>query len=222
MGAIYRQPRSNKTWRKRTTLLLGLLLLWNLSGNISCAQSNSPLKIRFNTTNTYPQYQTNDVLTECFINQCLLYLGTTEQPKGSNWGKDVKDMLASVGISFPAPWCAAYTGIACRNSDILYPYSGFVPNWSRGVWKEKVVWEKSKAGRTILPSEIRRGDLATIYFSNLRRDAHIFVVLGVTEKGSLITIEGNTNASGGRDGHGVYIRVRELWQVSKVIRLINN
>ena len=131
-------------------------------------------------------------------------------------------MLNSVGVKFPAPWCAAYVGIVCRNSCISYPYSGFVPNWSRDIWQEKVVWDKTKAKRTILPSEIRRGDIATIYFSNLRRDAHIFVVLGVTEKGSLITIEGNTNASGGRDGYGVYIRVRELWQVSKVIRLIEN
>lgn len=131
-------------------------------------------------------------------------------------------MLAAVGIHFPAPWCAAYTGIACRDACIDYPYSGFVPNWSRGVWEEKVVWDKREAKRTILPSEVRRGDLCTIYFSNLRRDAHIFVVLGVTEKGNLITIEGNTNSGGSRDGYGVFIKVRELWQVSKVIRLINN
>ena len=221
MGTIHKYRFKRLRRFNRLAFLLGFLLLWNLSSNISCAQSYNTLKIRFNTTNTYPQYITNDVLTECFINQCLLYLGTTEQPKGSNWGKDVKDMLQSVGISFPAPWCAAYTGIACRNACLDYPFSGFVPNWSRDVWKEKVVWDKTKAKRTILPSEVRRGDIATIYFSSLKRDAHIFVVLGVTEKGSLITIEGNTNAGGSRDGHGVYIRVRELWQVSKVIRLIN-
>jgi len=216
----------------RIYFYLAHLLLWNLSSNILSAQSDSklsqskeklkPLQIKYTTANTYPEFRTNDVLTEEFIQQCLLYLGTTEQPKGSNWGEDIKNMLASVGIYFEAAWCAGFTGIANRNSCIPYPISGYVPNWSRGVWKEKVVWDKVQAKRTILPSEVRRGDQCTIYFSNLGRDAHIFVVLGVTEKGNLITIEGNTNPSGGRDGWGVFIRVRELWQVSKVIRLIEN
>jgi len=129
-------------------------------------------------------------------------------------------MLNSVGVKFPAPWCAAYVGIVCRNSCISYPYSGFVPNWSRDIWQEKVVWDKRKAKRSILPTEIRRGDIATIYFPNLRRDAHIFIVLGITQKGNIVTIEGNTNSAGGREGYGVFVRVRELWQVSKVIRLI--
>ena len=226
MGIVHDiSTERNIHWKPRIKVLLGLLLFWNTCGNFSFAQSDSklkPLKIKYTTANTYPEFRTNDKLTEEFIQQCLLYLGSTEQPKGSNWGRDVQDMLSSVGISFPAPWCAAYTGICNRNSCIPYPVSGFVPNWSRDIWKEKVVWDKREAGRTILPSEVRRGDQCTIYFSNLKRDAHIFVVLGVTSQGNLITIEGNTNSGGSRDGHGVFIRVRELWQVSKVIRLIEN
>jgi hypothetical protein len=215
MGILHRQLLfRNSIKSKRIAFLLGLLLLWNLGCNILSAQSNSNL--------TYPKFKTDHVLTECFINQSLLYLGTVEKPKGSNWGEDVKNMLNSVGVKFPAPWCAAYVGIVCRNSCISYPYSGFVPNWSRDIWQEKVVWDKRKAKRSILPTEIRRGDIATIYFPNLRRDAHIFIVLGVTQKGNIVTIEGNTNSAGGREGYGVFVRVRELWQVSKVIRLINN
>jgi len=146
-------------------IYLGLLLLWHLSGNLLSAQSNTNL--------TYPKFKTDHVLTECFINQSLLYLGTVEKPKGSNWGKEVQEMLKSVGINFPAPWCAAYVGIVCRNSCISYPYSGFVPNWSVGTWKEKVVFDKRKASRSVLPTEVRRGDIATIYFSSLKRDAHL-------------------------------------------------
>jgi hypothetical protein len=213
MGILHRQLLfRNSIKSKRIAFLLGLLLLWNLGCNFLSAQSNSNL--------TYPKFKTDHVLTECFINQSLLYLGTVEKPKGSNWGEDVKNMLNSVGVKFPAPWCAAYVGIVCRNSCISYPYSGFVPNWSRDIWQEKVVWDKRKAKRSILPTEIRRGDIATIYFPNLRRDAHIFIVLGVTQKGNIVTIEGNTNSAGGREGYGVFVRVRELWQVSKVIRLI--
>lgn len=214
MGTICGQGRNNQVRLQRVTFLLGLLLFWNPCSNFLSAQSNSNL--------IYPQFKTDHVLTECFINQSLYYLGTEEKPKGSNWGKEVEQMLKSVGVNFPAPWCAAYVGIVCRNSCISYPYSGFVPYWSRDIWKEKVVFDKAKKARSILSSELRRGDIATIYFSNLRRDAHIFIVLGVTEKGNIITIEGNTNPGGSRDGYGVFVRVRELWQVSKVIRLIEN
>src|SRR5689334_21624719 len=35
-------------------------------------------------------------------------LGKEEVPRGSNWGNDVKKYLNSVGINFPASWCAAY------------------------------------------------------------------------------------------------------------------
>ena len=64
-------------------------------------------------------------------------------------------------------------------------------------------------------------------FNSSQSLAKVFVIkqesigdLGVTEKGNIITIEGNTNPGGSRDGYGVFVRVRELWQVSKVIRLI--
>jgi hypothetical protein len=199
---------------QRVTILLGLLFLWNPCINILSAQSNSNL--------TYPEFKTDHLLTECFINQSLYYVGTVEKPKGSNWGNEVQQMLQSVGISFPSPWCAAYVGIVCRNSCISYPYSGFVPNWTRDIWQAKVIFDKRKKGRSVLQTEVRRGDIATIYFPNLRRDAHIFIIIGVTEKGNLITIEGNTNPGGSRDGYGVFVRVRELWQVSKIIRLIEN
>ena len=214
MGTVHRQRGNYQIRLQRVKILLGLLLFWNSCSNFLSAQSNSNL--------TYPKFKTDHVLTECFINQSLYYLGTEEKPKGSNWGKEVQQMLKSVGVNFPAPWCAAYVGIVCCNSCISYPYSGFVPNWSRDVWKAKVIFDKTKKGRSILQTELRRGDIATIYFPNLRRDAHIFIVLGVTEKGNIITIEGNTNPGGSRDGYGVFVRVRELWQVSKIIRLIEN
>jgi hypothetical protein len=142
---------------------------------------------------------------------------------GSNWGEDVKYMLRTVEVYVPAPWCAAFVAINLRNSCSRYPVTGYVANWSRGDWKEKVVFDKTKAGRSIRADELRRGDIGTIYFPNLKRDAHIFVVIGVTDKGNIITIEGNTNPGGSRDGYGVFVRVRELWQVSKILRFeINN
>ena len=35
------------------------------------------------------------------------WVGTEEQPLGSNWGPGVEQMLHTCHISYPAPWCAA-------------------------------------------------------------------------------------------------------------------
>ena len=40
----------------------------------------------------------------------LSKLGITEQPIGSNWGKDVEEILAAVRIYFKAPWCGGFVG----------------------------------------------------------------------------------------------------------------
>jgi hypothetical protein len=223
MDILYQPNTARKThYKQRTPLLLGLLLLWHFSSNISCAQSYSPLKLKYNTTNTYPEFRTNDEKTENLINEAFIWLGTVEVPKGSNGGQDVMAMLASVGIYFEAPWCAANMGIICRNTCIPYPRSGFVPNWSRDIWQAKVVYDKRTAKRNLRADEVRRGDFCTIFYPNLRRDGHIFLVIGITENGSIISNEGNTNNNGSREGYMNCNRVRELWQVSKVIRLINN
>lgn len=40
----------------------------------------------------------------------LSKLGIKEEPLGSNWGEDVKNILAAVKIHFKAPWCGGFVG----------------------------------------------------------------------------------------------------------------
>jgi hypothetical protein len=161
------------------------------------------------------------------VNQeCVLYiaksqLGVTENP--SNWGRDVSAYLRSVGIRFPAAWCGAYVYwcymmYSC-DINLNHLKLGYVPNWSRGEMAQYVVWDKRTSEVKIQDFDFQPGDLCTIYFQSMKREAHIFMVLEKSN-GQLITIEGNTNDGGSRDGYGVFIRQRSLSSVHKVIRLI--
>lgn len=163
----------------------------------------------------------SSVRQECIIYIAKSQLGVTESP--SNWGVDVSAYLRSVGIRFPAAWCGAYLHWCYMMHSCDFDYRhlklGFVPNWSRGEMAQYVVWDKRTSDIKIQDFEFHPGDLCTIYFNNLKREAHIFMVVEKSN-GQLITIEGNTNDGGSRDGVGVFLRQRSLNSVYKVIRLI--
>ena len=159
---------------------------------------------------------------ECIIYIAKSQVGVVENP--SNWGRDVSAYLRSVGIRFPAAWCGAYVHwcymmYSC-DIDFRSLKLGYVPNWSKGEMTQYVVWDKRTSDVKIQDFEFQPGDLCTIYFNNLKREAHIFMVIE-KRNGQLITIEGNTNDGGSRDGYGVFIRQRSLSSVHKVVRLIN-
>lgn len=170
----------------------------------------------------FSQSLPRSVKEECIIQIAKSQVGVVETR--ANWGRDVSAYLKSVGIKDPAPWCAAFTYWVYMMYSCEFDYErlklGFVPNWSRGEMAQYVVWDKRNTDVKIQEFEFRPGDLCTIYFQNLKRDAHIFIVIE-KKNGQLITIEGNTNDGGSRDGYGVFIRQRSLNSVSKVIRIIN-
>jgi hypothetical protein len=78
-----------------------------------------------------------------------------------------------------------------------------------GFPKPKTAWSPAlfpENRKVKLPAN---GDVFGIYFSNLKRIAHV----GIVEKrfGSwLYTIEGNTNITGSREGDGVYRKMRKI------------
>ena len=134
----------------------------------------------------------SDVL---FVAQELV--GVMEQ--GINDGPEVKKILASVGLETGNPWCAAFNyyvfsmaGLADR-----VPRSGWSPDWVRGGVRTSKTPEASVFG---------------VYFQSLGRVAHT----GIIESCDGVfatTIEGNTNAGGGRGaggGDGVYRRKRSM------------
>ena len=128
-------------------------------------------------------------------------IGWREEP--GNSGPLVDKILASVGLEGSgAPWCAAWVVFigdeAFGKEKNPYPRSAWSPDfvkaadWNRGRGKE--------------PSP---ADAFGIYFQSLGRVAHTGLVEKIEGK-MAVTIEGNTNDDGSRDGNGVYRKRRPL------------
>jgi hypothetical protein len=125
------------------------------------------------------------------------------EASGRNDGEEVEEILKAVGLQGSgAPWCAAYVvwvGDSALGRDRNpYPRSAWSPDFVR-----HAQWNRG-TGRVPSPAST-----FGIYFSSLKRVGHT----GLIEKVSgdfAVTIEGNTNDGGSRDGDGVYRRRRVL------------
>jgi hypothetical protein len=136
------------------------------------------------------------------VEQARKSIGIREK-SGRNDGPVVDEILASVNLEgTKAPWCAAFivwVGDKAFGSTLLNPYP-------RSAWSPtfltKPTWDRQRKGTPLKPA-----DVFGIWFNSMGRVAHV----GLVEKSEgdwLVTIEGNTNGGGSRDGDGVYRRRR--------------
>lgn len=128
-------------------------------------------------------------------------IGWREEP--GNSGPLVDKILASVGLEGTgAPWCAAwvvYIGDeAFGKKENPYPRSAWSPDFVK-----HPQWDR---GRGTKPNP---SDAFGVYFKSLGRVAHTGIVEKVDGKWA-VTIEGNTNDNGSREGDGVYRKRRPL------------
>ena len=142
------------------------------------------------------------------------YVGITEQPMGSNNGPMVNKFNASCGLkpSDHAPWCAAVAHYGYMVNGAGDRPGAYSPSW----------YAKS---RVITAKEVQPGDVGLIYFPSKGRYAHtITAIEKVNWSGrvvsSYVTLEGNTNAMGSRDGDRFARRVRPADTVT-VVRWTN-
>ncbi len=119
-------------------------------------------------------------------------IGVQEEPKGSNWGKDVKKYLNSVGINFPASWCMAFVYWCFKEARIPAIKTGGV----------LAAWNKGKQYRVPTPQP---GDVFIIDYG--KGLGHTGIIERI-EGEYLHTIEGNTNDTGSREGYEVCRRIR--------------
>lgn len=126
----------------------------------------------------------------------------TKEVTGHNDGPVVDEILDSVGLKGTrAPWCAAFVVWV---GDKTFTRS-FNP-YPRTAWSPAMlthpIWDRSRGGTPLKPA-----DVFGIWFNSMGRVAHT----GLVEKNEgewLLTIEGNSNGGGSRDGDGVYRRRR--------------
>lgn len=121
---------------------------------------------------------------------------------GKNDGKRVEEYLASVKLKKGDPYCAAFVSWVFQQAGYELPRTGWSP----------ALFPAARLAKAAAP-----GNVFGIYFPALKRIAHCGLVVS-SRSDWVSTVEGNTDASGGREGGGVYQRLRH----KKSIRLYSD
>lgn len=152
-------------------------------------------------------------------------VGVREQ--GINAGKEVERYLSYVDLSRGQPWCAAFICWVYGQAGVDHHRSGWTPDLFPS---SKIIWSKAQAYPTGQISSKRQlashqlktpdtGDIFALFFPEKNRIAHAGFV-DQWKDPWLITVEGNTNSSGSREGDGVHRKRRLIKSVYKVARYI--
>lgn len=143
--------------------------------------------------------------------------GVREVPHDSNTGPRVLEYQRATWLSGTGwPWCAAFICWGLQQVEREMGglgKLGFVRPQTAGAWDFEN-WAKQQGLRLFKPrSTVKAGDIICYTFS------HIGLAIEAEKNGSVRTVEGNTNSSGGREGGGVYVQSRSLSLVRSHIRL---
>lgn len=143
-------------------------------------------------------------------------IGVEEMPHGSNRGERVEQYLAAASLPPGNPWCAAFICWCVQQARdvcmlrINLPRSGYTPVF------------KSAPGCQVLqtnPAELAPGMLFLLFYPSLGRVGHIGLIEGPDpdDPGRVITIEGNSNDEGAREGYEVCRRSRRIDSLFAII-----
>jgi hypothetical protein len=146
----------------------------------------------------------------CVVEKAKSYVGVRELT-GKNDGVEVEYFLNSVGLGKGYAWCVAFLASVYTDCNVPNPKSAWSPNW--GLDKD-VIWRQGQSINAAM-SVARMGDVFTMYFNSKGRIAHGAMIYYMTPV-KVITIEGNTNDAGSRDGDGVYIKTRRWDQIYRI------
>lgn len=131
---------------------------------------------------------------------------------GNNDGKQVEVYLKYVGLPKGNPWCAAFVCWVLGQNDVANPKSGYCPTLFIG---KNQVWKRDAKNNSVPLT----GDVFGIYFKEKGRIAHVGFV-DTWSNSTVVTVEGNTNDAGSREGDGVYKKIRLTRQIYAVTRFI--
>jgi len=148
-------------------------------------------------------------------------IGVLEQPLGSNRGPKVDRYLEAAGLDPTQgnfPWCAAFVfwcfneaAKALERKNPVIRTAGVLDHWERAgaAGIERITAAKAHMHESL----VRPGHVFIIDTGNPGGGGHTGLVEEVVA-GKLVTIEGNTNAGGSREGIGVFRRtgrrIREI------------
>jgi hypothetical protein len=141
---------------------------------------------------------TRDQVQQTYLSQ----VGVREAT-GHNDGIQVEKYLASTGLNQGYAWCAAFVNWTLEQNDIEGPQKAA---WSPSWFPKTRIVQKDKA---------QKGDVFGIYFRSKGRIAHVGFIDRYQGK-TVMTVEGNTNDAGSREGDGVYRKRRLTRQIYRV------
>lgn len=125
---------------------------------------------------------------------------------GNNDGKDVEKYLKTVGLGKGYAWCAAFVKWCLLSSGVREArvVTGAAASLYR---RDHLVYDKGRWYAEPLPA-----DVFTMYYRNLGRIGHTGFFSGWANRSmaTFVTVEGNTNGGGSRDGDGCYRRIRQV------------
>ena len=161
-------------------------------------------------------------LTAAAVAFARTQIGVMEEPLGSNRGPEVDIYLRAVGLkpehgSFA--WCVAFTHFcylsAAKTVGVPNPHvvtAGVLDHWNRAARVAKAV-RVTRDAAVADPARVTPGSLFIMDFG--QGVGHSGIVAEVSG-GKLVTIEGNTNDNGSRNGIGVFERTaRKIADINK-------
>lgn len=150
------------------------------------------------------------------------YLGVEEQPRGSNRGPHIDAFLRFVGLQPGNPWCTAFVSYCVHKAA---EEMGVATDFPKTGWTPSLLSYAKRTNRLFTQQELAAGVkpqpgwVVLFYYPKLNRVAHSGVVLKTLPLGAVLTIEGNTNSDGSREGYKVMRRVRLLKNIYACIAL---
>lgn len=142
------------------------------------------------------------------------YLGQlhVREASGRNDGTQVEAYLAVTKMPKGQPWCAAFVCWTLTQCGIPNPKNAFSP----ALFRNRLTVYTRGQGNAY---SFQRGDVFGLFYTNLNRIGHVGFIHSENER-FFITVEGNTNQAGSREGDGVYRKRRPKKTIYKISRYI--
>jgi len=153
--------------------------------------------------------QSRPDLVKAFTNE----IGVRETG-GNNRGQRVEEYLKATGTPAGFPWCASFVRWCFNQAGLPVDGNAWSPSWFP---RSKTVYTRHSAQ----VATARPGDVFGIYFSRLKRIGHVGFILEVQPE-YFVTVEGNTNDGGSREGDGVHKRYRPHYSIYKIADHVAN
>jgi hypothetical protein len=153
-----------------------------------------------------PKIVSGGALAKATLAVARSQIGVGEKPPGSNRGPEVEAYLQSVGLGGGHPWCAAFVHWCAEQAatkagqpNPVPPTGGVLEMWRRARKAGLPLVEATDA--IAQPALVKSGMVFIMQFS--ATTGHTGFV-EERDGGRLVTIEGNSNDGGSREGTGVF------------------